>query len=74
MIYGFICLLWTPRFTPRSILYSLSVVGVFGFLVKLMWWSVNQDYLGIICKSLSVVFGVKSAYLLLGMRAVMKED
>ena len=74
MIYGFTCLLWTPRLSPRSIIYSVFGVAGLGMIVKWMWWNVNRDYLWYICKSLSVLFGVKSIYLALGLVALLKKE
>ena len=45
MVYGFTCLLCTPRLSPRSIMYSVFGVAGFGVIVKWMWWNVNRDYL-----------------------------
>ena len=72
MIYWFTCLLWTPRLSPRSIMYSVFGVAGFGVLVKWMWWNVNRDYLWYICKSLSVLVGVKSVNLALGLSWELK--
>ena len=67
MIYGFIMILWTPRFSPRSIIYSMFAVGAYGAVVKYIWFHVNRDYLELICKSLSLMFGLKSLYLVSGL-------
>ena len=72
MVYGFTCLLWTPRLSPRSIMYS--VFGVAGFGVIWMWWNVNRDYLLYICKALSLLFGVKSVNLALGLVALLRTE
>lgn len=75
MVYGFICLIWTPRVTPRSIAYSIFAVGLYGIVIKWLWWSVNRDYLGFICKSLSLLFGLKSIYLIASaLRANLGND
>jgi hypothetical protein len=78
MAYGFVCLLWTPRFTPRSMMYTVFAVGVYGFVIKSMWWTVNRDYLRWGSKALAAVFGVKCARLTLGLvadvRAGASED
>mmetsp|Transcript_8375 Transcript_8375/g.14674 ORF Transcript_8375/g.14674 Transcript_8375/m.14674 type:complete len:125 (-) Transcript_8375:138-512(-) len=74
MVYGFVCLLWTPRFTPRSMVSTFFVIGMYGFVVKWMWWNVNRDYLGFICKTLSVMFGGKSVHLLLGLVSVARTN
>ena len=75
MVYGFICLIWTPRVTPRSIAYSIFAVGFYGIVIKWLWWSVNRDYLGFICKSLSLLFGLKSIYLIVSaLRANLGND
>ena len=71
MLYGFTCLLWTPRFTPRSVVYTFFAIGIYGFVVKWMWWSVNRSYLELGCKVLSVVFGVKSMYLMWGLAVLL---
>ena len=64
IVYGFICLIWTPRITLRSIAYSIFAVGFYGIVIKWLWWNVNRDYLGFICKSLSLLFGLKSIYVI----------
>lgn len=74
MVYGFVCLLWTPRLSPRSISYSIFAVGLYGFFLKWMWWSVNRDYLGLICKSLALLFGAKSFFLIWGLATVLRAD
>jgi len=74
MVYGFTCLLWTPRLSPRSIMYSVFGVAGFGVIVKWMWWNVNRDYLLYICKALSLLFGVKSVNLALGLVALLRTE
>lgn len=74
MLYGFVCLIWTPRLRPRSVSYSIFAVGIYGFLVKILWWNVNRDYLGLVCKTLSVVFGSKSVHLMVGLVAFVRDD
>ena len=71
MVYGFICLIWTPRVTPRSIAFSIFAVGCYGIVIKWLWWSVNQDYLGFICKSLSLLFGLKIIYIIWGLASAL---
>ena len=73
MVYGFICLIWTPRVTPRSIAFSIFAVGCYGIVIKWLWWSVNQDYLGFICKSLSLLFGLKSIYIIIIFAHVLRD-
>jgi hypothetical protein len=74
MVYGFICLIWTPRVTLRSIAYSIFAVGFYGTVIKWLWWSVNQDYLVFISKSLSLLFGLKSICIILGLASVLGVD
>jgi hypothetical protein len=71
MVYGFICLVWSPRITPRSIAYSIFAVGVYGIVIKWLWWSVNRDYVGFICKILSLLFGFKSMYMIVELASVL---
>ena len=66
MIYGFLCLLWSPRFTSRSIVYSVVVIGCYGWFVKTTW-SLNRDFVAMICKVLSLVFAAKSLHLTYGI-------
>jgi len=60
--YGLLCLVWSPRLSPRSVFYSVFVIGLYGWMIKGMWWSVNRDWLWICCRSMSMVFGGKSVY------------
>lgn len=62
MSYGLLCLVWSPRLSPRSIFYSVFVIGVYGWMIQWMWRSVNRDWLWVFCRSMSIVFGGKSLY------------
>ena len=62
MGYGLLCLVWSPRLSPRSLFYSVFVIGIYGWLIKWMWLSMNRDWIWIICRILSIVFGGKSIY------------
>lgn len=42
MGYGLLCLVWSLRLSPRSVFYSVFVVGLYGWMIKWMWWSVNE--------------------------------
>lgn len=62
MGYGILCLVWSPRLSPRSIVYSVFVIGLYGMMIKWMWWSVNRDWLWVFCRIMSIVFGGKIVY------------
>jgi hypothetical protein len=67
MVYGLLCLTYSPRLSPRSIFYATFIIGVYGYVIQWMWWSVNRDWLWIACRCLSIVFGMKSLYKLYWM-------
>lgn len=62
MTSGLLCLVWSPRLSPRSIFYSIFVIGIYGWMMQWMWWSVNRDWLWAFCRFMSIVFGGKSLY------------
>ena len=62
MVYGLLCLTYSPRLSPRSIFYATFIIGLYGYVIQWMWWSANRDWLWIACRCLSVVFGMKSLY------------
>ena len=55
-------------------MYSVFGVAGIGVIVKCMWWNVNRDYLLYICKALSLLFGVKSVNLALGLVALLRTE
>ena len=63
MIHGFTC--FYGHLVYHQEVYSVFGVAGLGMIVKWMWWNVNR--LWYICKSLSVLFGVKSVNLVLGI-------
>ena len=62
MSYGHLCLAWSPRLSPRSVIYSIFVIGIYGWIIQWMWSSVNRDWLWVFCRFMSIVFGGKSIY------------
>ena len=62
MSYGLLCLAWSPRLSPRSVIYSIFVIGIYGYMIQWMWRSVNRDWLWVFCRFMSIIFGGKSIY------------
>lgn len=67
MMYGF---LWTPRATTlgKGIVYVSFTIGLYG----IMRWIIRDYYMEIVCKSMSLISGLKCIYMIVELASALE--